>query len=308
MSTRIVYTKDLFKLFGDVVALNGLNLEIPKGICGFIGPNGSGKTTTINILLGLVKPDSGEAYVFGLDCWRNSYEIKRRVGVLHENSSYPGNFSAQRFLEYVARIYNVDKPREKALEMLKVVGLYDVRDRAIKGFSAGMLQRLGLAQALIGDPELVILDEPTANLDPSARLMFLEKVKEFHRDHGVNFLISTHILPELEKVCSWVSIIMNGVIVDQGYLSDLASKYSANIYVVETSDLRLLAKELEKIDFIKDLWIEGDKIYCKISDLDSFQRNLPVVVSKINVSIKNLQPQYSSLEEIYREVVKRNEK
>ena len=308
MSTRIVYTRDLFKLFGDVVALDGLNLEVPKGICGFIGPNGSGKTTTINILLGLVKPDSGEAYVFGLDCWRDSYEIKRRVGVLHENPSYPMSFSAQRFLEYVARIYNVDKPREKALEMLKLVGLYDARDRTIKGFSAGMLQRLGLAQALIGDPELVILDEPTANLDPSARLMFLEKVKEFHRDHGVNFLISTHILPELEKVCSWVSIIMNGVVVDQGYLSDLASKYSANVYVVETSDPGLLAKELEETDFIKDLWIEGDKIYCNISDLDGFQRDLPVIASKINVSIKNLQPQYSSLEEIYREVVKENEK
>ena len=200
MSTRIVYTKDLFKLFGNVVALDGLNLEVPKGICGFIGPNGSGKTTTINILLGLVRPDSGEAYVFGLDCWRNSYEIKRRVGVLHENLGYPMSFSAQRFLEYVARIYNVDKPRERALEMLKLVGLYDARDRAIKGFSAGMLQRLGLAQALIGEPELVFLDEPTVNLDPSARLMFLEKVKEFHRDHGVNFLTSTHILPESEKV------------------------------------------------------------------------------------------------------------
>jgi len=307
MGTRIVYTRDLFKFFGDVVALDGLNLEVPKGICGFIGPNGAGKTTTINILLGLLKPDSGEAYVFGLDCWRNSYEIKRRVGVLHESPSYPRNFSAQRFLKYVSQIYGIENSEKRVFEMLKLVGLYDVRDRAIKGFSAGMLQRLGLAQALIGEPELVILDEPTANLDPFARIMFLDKVKEFYKDYGVNFLISTHILPELEKVCSWVSIIMNGVIVDQGFFQDLVSKYSANVYTVETSDPKLLARELEKTDFIKNVWIEGGKIHCKISDLDQFHRNLPAIASKIKVSIRNLQPQCSTLEEIYREVV-RNEK
>lgn len=301
----VIHTKGLFKFFGDVVALNGLDLKVPKGICGFIGPNGAGKTTTINILLGLLKPDGGKAHVFGFDCWHDSYEIKRRVGVLHEDRGYPGNFSAQRFLEYVARIYGVDKPKEKVLEMLKLVGLYDVRDRAIKGFSAGMLQRLGLAQALIGDPELVILDEPTANLDPSARIMFLEKVKELYKDHEINFLISTHILAELEKVCSWVSIIMNGVIVDQGFLSDLASKYSANVYMVETSDPDLLAKELEKTFFLKDLWVEEDRIYCRVNDLDEFHRGLPVIASKINVSIKNLKPQYGTLEEIYREVARK---
>ena len=125
-------TVGLVKSFGSTVALDGLNLEIPKGISGFVGSNGAGKTTTIGILLGLLKPESGEATVFGLDCWRNSFEIRGRTGVLHENNTFPGNFSGRRFLEHVADIYGVTDSKQSAKALLKTVGLSDSKDRLIK--------------------------------------------------------------------------------------------------------------------------------------------------------------------------------
>ncbi|MHA1722157.1 MAG: ABC transporter ATP-binding protein [Candidatus Baldrarchaeia archaeon] len=183
----VVETRGLVKFFGDIVALDGLDLRIPKGVSGFVGPNGAGKTTTIHILLGLLKADLGEAYIFDMDCWKNSYDIRRRVGVLLEDPGYPKGCTAERYLEFIAKMYEIDQPKFRVKELLKEVDLYWARDRKIGDFSAGMLQRLGLAKALIGDPELVILDEPTANLDPIGRMKLLEKIKELWRDKKVNF-------------------------------------------------------------------------------------------------------------------------
>ncbi|MGQ4915349.1 MAG: ABC transporter ATP-binding protein [Candidatus Asgardarchaeia archaeon] len=303
----ICITKKLVKFFGDVLVLDELNLKIPKGISGFIGPNGAGKTTTINVLLGLLKPDSGEARIFGLDCWRNSYEIRSRIGVLHEYPSYPKNFTGMRFLELVAKLHKIYNPKKKASIMLKLVGLYDARNRFIKGYSAGMLRRLGIAQALIGEPEFVILDEPTANLDPASRLKILKIIKEYHKDNDVNFLISTHILSELEKICNWVSIISNGRVIDQGFISDLRSKYSTNICRVESSDPNILAEELKKTDLVKHVWVDRNFVYCKVDELDHFYKMLPVIATKVNVSIKSLQMQYSTLDKIYEGAVKNDE-
>ena len=197
MCSFIIKTTNLTKYFGKAIALNELNLCVPKGISGFIGKNGAGKTTTISILLGLLKPNLGEAIVFDMDCWRESYEIRRKLGVMHEVNAYPGNFSGKRFLEYVASIYGVSQIGQRVKESLEDVGLAEVKDKPIKTYSAGMFKRLGLAQALIGYPELVILDEPTANIDPSGRIELLEKIKEMHVEYGTSFLISTHILSDL---------------------------------------------------------------------------------------------------------------
>ena len=227
--SALIVTEGLFKFFGGIVALNGLDLRAPRGVSGFVGPNGAGKTTTIHILMGLLKPDVGEAHVLGLDCWRESFEVRRRIGVLHEKPKYPDNFTGMKYLEHVAHIYDIPQIKLKVKEIFREVGLSEAGDRPIKTYSAGMVQRLGLAQALISDPELVILDEPTANLDPLGRIMLLEKIEELHSDRGINFFISTHILPELERVCSWISIINDGVIVDQGRIKDLVAEYPADV-------------------------------------------------------------------------------
>ncbi|MEM1563040.1 MAG: ABC transporter ATP-binding protein [Candidatus Bathyarchaeia archaeon] len=301
MGAPIISTRELVKYFGNTAALQGLNLNVPCGISGFIGPNGAGKTTTINILLGLLKPDYGEATVFGLDCWRESFKIRRRVGVLHENNAYPGNFTGIRFLEHVANIYGFAQAKKRAKEILSEVGLSEAADKPIKAYSAGMRQRLGLAQALIGDPDLVILDEPTANIDPLGRILLLDKIKEIHSSRGTSFLISTHILPELEKICSWVSIINKGRIVDQGYVRDLSAKYSANIYRIEVSNPHLLADRIREMEIVEEVWVEGENVYCRVKDLNRFYGEIPKIIADLNLQLRSFQYMRSSLEEVYRE-------
>lgn len=299
MSAFIINTASLVKSFGSTVALNELDLKVPKGIAGFIGKNGAGKTTTIGVLLGLLKPNRGEATVFGMDCWRDSYEIRRKLGVMHEVNAYPSNFTGKRFLEHVARIYGVSQVEQRVKEALKDVGLSDAGDKKIKAYSAGMFRRLGLAQALIGDPELAILDEPTANIDPLGRITLLDKIKALHKERGTSFLISAHILSDLEKVCEWLSIIDTGKIVDQGYIKDLAEKYSANIYKVEVSDPQLFAEEVKVLGSVKKVWIENDKVYCKVTELGAFYEEIPKIAARLKLQLKSFQHIIGTLEEIY---------
>ncbi|HDQ06076.1 MAG TPA: ABC transporter ATP-binding protein [Candidatus Bathyarchaeota archaeon] len=299
MRTSIIKTTGLVKSFGSNVALNGLDLKVPKGIAGFIGRNGAGKTTTIGVLLGLLKPNRGKATVFGMDCWRDSYEIKRRSGVMHEVNAYPGNFTGKRFLQHVARIYGVVQIEQRVKDALIDVGLADARDKKIKTYSAGMFRRLGLAQALIGDPELAILDEPTANIDPLGRITLLDKIKELHKERGTSFLISTHILSDLEKVCNWLSIIDTGKIVDQGNIKDLSEKYSANIYKIEVSNPELFAEKVEQLAVVENVWVEDGKIYCKVNDADAFYGDVPKLATDLKLQLKGFQHLLGTLEEIY---------
>jgi ABC-2 type transport system ATP-binding protein len=303
LNAFVVKTVNLVKSFGSNFAVNGLDLKIPKGIAGFIGRNGAGKTTTISLLLGLLRPNSGEANVFGLDCWRDSYEIKRRLGVMHEVNAYPGNFTGEHFLKHVARIYEISQVEQRVKDALRDVGLADAGGTKIKAYSAGMFRRLGLAQALIGDPELAILDEPTANIDPLGRIMLLDKIKEMHKERGTSFLISTHILSDLERVCNWLSIIEAGKIVDQGNIRDLAEKYSANIYKIEVSSPGLFVEKVLEMTVVKRVWIEDGKVYCKVKDPDAFYEEVPKIAAKMKLQLKSFQQLLGSLEEIYKETV-----
>lgn len=299
MNTPVINTTNLVKSFGKIVALNELNLQVPKGVSGFVGKNGAGKTTTIGVLLGLLKPDSGEATVFGLDCWRDSFEIRHKLGVMHEVNAYPSSFTGKRFLEHVARIYGITQINQRVSEVLKDVGLTDARDKPIKVYSAGMLRRLGLAQALIGNPELAILDEPTANIDPLGRITLLEKIKEMNEENGTNFFISTHILSDLEKVCNWLSIIDSGKIVDQGGVKELAEKYSANVYKIEVSDPQLFVENVKDLSIVEKIWIENNRVYCKVKDPDAFCEEIPKIAAKLKLQLKSFQHMLGTLEEIY---------
>lgn len=305
----LIVTESLVKFFGDVPALQELNLKVPKGISGFIGPNGAGKTTTINVLLGLLKPDGGKALVFGFDSWHESFQIRQKLGVLHERPSYPGNFTGQRYLEHVAAIYGRSQPIKESKEILKRVGLSDAGERAIKTYSAGMIQRLGLAQALIGEPELAILDEPTANLDPLGRIEFLEKIKELHENQGTDFFVSSHILPELEKICTWVSIVNDGDVVVQGKMADLVAKYSASVFKIDVSDKDCLASRLRETDLVETVWTEAGMLYCKVRNEKSFYSRFPKLVADLNLELRSLEPMSNTLEEIFKSVIgeERNE-
>ncbi len=303
----IVEAKGLAKRFGNVHALRGLNLRVGKGVTGLVGPNGAGKTTTIGILLGLLKPDGGKALVFGFDCWRDSFEVRRRVRVLHEKPAYPGSFTGRRYLEYVAEFYGIRNPEEQAVRLLSSVGFSEAADRKINTYSAGMVQRIGLAQALIGEPELVILDEPTANLDPIGRAEFLEKIRELHQEHGISFLISTHILGELERVCDQVAIIDRGVVKEQGEIEELTKKHQARNYMITVSNPQVLSREIKKSGVAKQIRVEGGKVFVEIDSRQHFQEEVIRIIREHKLELVAMGPQYGMLESIYRDVMEEKE-
>jgi len=303
----VIEADGLTKRFGNVHALRGLNLRVGKCVTGLVGPNGAGKTTTIGIFLGLLKPDGGKAQVFGFDCWHDSFEVRRRVGVLHEKPVYPGSFTGRRYLEYVAEFYGITNPKEQAVRLLSTVGFSEAADRKINTYSAGMVQRIGLAQALIGEPELVILDEPTANLDPIGRAEFLEKIRELHQEHGISFLISTHILGELERVCDQVAIIDRGVVKEQGEIEELTKKHQARNYMVAVSNPQLLSREIKKSGVAKQIRVEGGKVFVEIDSRQRFQEEVIRIIREHKLELVAMGPQYGMLESIYRDVMEEKE-
>jgi ABC-2 type transport system ATP-binding protein len=226
-----IETRGLSKSYKGVEALKSLDLKVPKNsIFGFLGPNGAGKSTTIKLLLGLVKPTAGSGSVFGHDIVEDSLEIRRRVGYLAQDPRYYGRMTARQILRFAARFFysGPDKAVEgRIAETLALVGLEDNADRPVKGFSGGERQRLGVAQAWINSPELLILDEPAASLDPMGRrdvLRVIERLQEY-----ATVFYSTHILEDVERVSDTVAIVNHGVLIAQAPIEKLLAG-SAPVY------------------------------------------------------------------------------
>ncbi|MGG0658724.1 ABC transporter ATP-binding protein [Rummeliibacillus pycnus] len=210
----IVHTENLSKTFGKEVAVNGVELKIPKKeIYGFLGPNGAGKTTTIRMLLGLMKPTSGDIHIFGKDLKKERIEILRKVGSLVENPSYYPHLTAYENLEAIRMI--LDVPPSRIHEVLEIVRLKEASNKKVKGFSLGMKQRLGIAAALLHNPELLILDEPTNGLDPSGIIEMRELIKSLPTKFGITVLISSHLLSEIDQMATTVGIVNKGKLIFQ---------------------------------------------------------------------------------------------
>lgn len=210
----IVETKNVTKSFGREKAVIGLDMKIPKGeIYGFLGPNGSGKTTTIRMLLGLMKPTFGSVHIFGKDIKKEKIEILRRVGSLVENPSYYPHLTAYENLETSRKILGV--PKRRIHEVLAIVRLSEVANKKVKGFSLGMKQRLGIAAALLHEPDLLILDEPTNGLDPSGIIEMRQLIKKLPKETGMTILISSHLLSEIDQMATTVGIVRKGELIFQ---------------------------------------------------------------------------------------------
>jgi len=219
----VIETSGLTKTYKGIQALKALDLKVSQNtICGFLGPNGAGKTTTIKLLLGLSRPTGGSARVFGKDIQHESDEIRRRIGYLSQDPRYYEYMSARETLRFTAKFF-YDGPRteieRRVAETLDLVGLTDRADRPIKGFSGGERQRLGIAQAQVNYPDLLILDEPAASLDPIGRRDVLEVLCRL-RKHCTVFY-STHILDDVQRVSDTVVILNKGVLVTQGPIEEL---------------------------------------------------------------------------------------
>lgn len=299
----LIVAEDLVKKYGNVVAVDGLYLNVEEGaITGLIGPNGAGKTTTIKIVLGLLKPDRGHVEVFGQEPWDNPY-LREVVGVVHEKAYFP---SYQKVLDYIRRVCRIfGIPEARAHEVLGLVGLEDAYDRQIKALSAGMLQRFAIAHAIIHEPKLIVADEMTANLDPEGRSSLLDLVVNINKKEKTTFLLSSHILPELSRVCDSVAIINRGKVYAAGKLSELYEKYAAEIIRITVEKPEKLAAELEKLSYIENIKTDARGISVRTAkgEEENLYEDAAKLAKKAKTKILGIETGSASLEELYRLVV-----
>ncbi len=232
MKDAIIQTYDLTKVFGRTVAVNKLNLEVTGGIFGFLGPNGAGKTTTIKMLVGSLFPTSGRIELFGTDInAKENMSIHRRIGYVPEHPTYFLRMTGEGLLEYMGAVFHLPKQeiKAKAAKLLQLVDLTEARHRPIVKFSAGMKQRIGIAQALMNDPELLILDEITSNLDPLGRNQIISLLQDLRKE-GKTMFVSTHILPEVQKMnADSIGIIDHGHLIMEGTIEELDKKLGSRL-------------------------------------------------------------------------------
>jgi ABC-2 type transport system ATP-binding protein len=231
----MIEVENLTKRYGSFTAVNGISFTASPGqVTGFLGPNGAGKTTTMRILTGFMPPTSGKAVVAGHDVFESSMEVRKRVGYLPESVPLYRDMTALNYLMYIGEIRGIKNRKDRAYEVLERVRLEDRANSRIRTLSKGMRQRVGVAMALIHDPEVLILDEPTIGLDPFQVLELRDLVKELGREHTV--LFSTHILSEAEQVCDNVVIINHGKIIAQGSPAQLRSELESGQPVIVRID------------------------------------------------------------------------
>jgi ABC-2 type transport system ATP-binding protein len=223
-----IRTRGLTKAYGDLVAVDHLDLEVRGGeIFGLLGQNGAGKTTTILMLLGLTEPTSGEVSVVGFDPTRNPLEVKRRVGYLPDAVGFYGNLTGRQNLRYTARLNGLPGPdaERRIAEVLELVTLRDRADARADTYSRGMLQRLGIADALLKEPDVLILDEPTTAIDPLGVVEILALLRSLAHEQGLAILLSSHLLNQVQSTCDRIGIFAAGRLIGSGTIDELASQY-----------------------------------------------------------------------------------
>ena len=238
MSENIIELVDLTKKYGTHIAVDKLNLTIKKGeVFGLLGPNGAGKSTTILMMLGLTEPNSGNVKVCNINSTHNPIAVKKRVGYLPEDVGFYEDRTGLENIIYTARLNGIsgEEAREKGIQLLNRVGLSDAMQKKTGKYSRGMRQRLGLADVLVKDPEVIILDEPTLGIDPTGVRDFLELIVKLSKKEGITVLFSSHHLLQVQQVCDRVGLFVKGKLLAEGNVQSLSQKlFNNNAYTIET--------------------------------------------------------------------------
>jgi len=298
--------RGLTKRFGDAIALDGVDLVVRPGVVfGFLGRNGAGKTTALRILSGLARPTAGTAHVLGHDVERATDAIRARIGFLPDVPGFYPWMTAREYLEFAGRLFGLDKATldARATALLEMAGLASVTTR-VGGFSRGMKQRLGIAQALINAPSLLMLDEPTSALDPIGRREVLEMVASLRGRTTVFF--STHILADVERVCDAVAILERGRVVASAGVAELTARATANRLIVEVEDsvaAAAVAGALAGRAWLKSIETDGRALHLAVSDLPSAQREIPAAIAAAGMALRRFEIGETSLEDVFVELV-----
>ncbi|MFZ5992247.1 MAG: ATP-binding cassette domain-containing protein [Deinococcota bacterium] len=297
----VIQTHELSKRYGRVVAVQDLNLHIEAGeVFGLLGPNGSGKTTTILMLLGLTEPSGGWARVLGFDPVREPLSLKRRVGYLPDSVGFYGELTAWENLAYTARLNGIP-PREaegRIGAVLERMGLSEAAHRPVATFSRGMRQRLGLAEVLLKEPQVVILDEPTLGLDPEAAQAFLGMIRQL-KEEGITVLLSSHLLQQVQAVCDRVGLFHRGKLVLEGKVNDLAQRVLGGAYRIrlEAGAVEGLAERLRVLPGVNR--VEPDGAGMRLEAAQDIRPLVARTVLEAGGELRSLSLEIPSLDEVY---------
>ncbi len=313
----MIQVKDVTKKYGNFIAVKNLNFEIKHGeVIGLLGPNGAGKSTTMNMLTGFIEPSEGSIIINGKDIVKKAREAKKNIGYMPENVPLYLDLTVREFVTYMAELKLVQrKERKKQVEeIIKATGLEDVKNKLIRNLSRGYKQRVSMAGALVGKPEILILDEPTVGLDPKQIIEIRELIKSLGKDHTV--IISSHILSEISQICEKVIIINKGEIVaidTPENLEKLVNENNSIIVTVEDRENKMpelseKVEEISKVELVKDNE-DGTKQYVVFpkDDID-LRKTLFDVLPKENITIFELRKSEATLEEAFIKLINKNEK
>lgn len=268
LDVAAIDVRGMTKKFDGLVAVNNVSLQVRTGeICGFLGPNGSGKTTFIRMLCGLLRPDGGSGTCLGHDVMTGSESIKRQAGYMTQRFSFWEDLSISENLDFVARMYSVGNRRKAVRETIERMGLSGQGNKLAGELSGGWKQRLALAACLIHDPKLLLLDEPTAGVDPKARREFWEDIHEL-AGQGLTFLIATHYMDEAER-CHRLAFILNGNLLSQGTVSEVIEQAHLATWSVSGPDLPELARKLRALPAVEQAVAFGNALHVSGDDEDA---------------------------------------
>ncbi len=295
----LLETRELTKRYGTIVtALDSLSITLEPGIIGLVGANGAGKSTLIKILLGLLEPTSGGATVLGFNVATQGPELRQFVGYMPEHDCLPGDVSATEFVAHMAQVNGLPKAaaRERTAETLRHVGLFEERYREIRGYSTGMKQRVKLAQALVHDPRVMFLDEPTNGLDPAGRDEMLDLVRRTGKEFGIAIIMASHLLGEIERVCEHLVVIDGGKLLRSAPIGDFTGRTQVLAVEVE-GDARPLTARFAQLGLkvkaegrLLLIGIEDDAVYDQIRD----------TVADLGLGLVRLEQRRQNLEDLFK--------
>jgi ABC-2 type transport system ATP-binding protein len=299
--------ENLTKRYGQVVALDHLNLEVPaNSVFGFLGPNGAGKTTTVKLLMGLSQPSEGQAWIDGEPV--GDPALKARVGYLPDVPAFYNWMSGREYLLFVADLFGIKPARaaSRADELLALVELKGAAKRRVGGYSRGMRQRLGIAQALVNQPQVLFMDEPVSALDPIGRREVLNLILKLKEQSTI--FMSTHILSDVERVCDTVGIVNKGKLVTESSVVELQSRYAPSVFEIEMEeDMTGLLAEVEKLPWVikaeKSTANHAPVLRVQVGDVDAAKRELPQIIAGQHVSLLRYELVMPSLEDIFLKLI-----
>ncbi len=307
-----ILCQHLTKSFGTFKAVDELDLTVPEGsIVGFLGSNGAGKTTTLRILVGLGRASGGQAWVAGQEVALNSTPLQRNIGYLPDQPAFYGWMNAQEYLSFVGDLFGIPKrdTLRRTHELLELVDLSDAARRKIGGYSRGMKQRLGIAQALINQPKVLLMDEPTSALDPVGRMEVLETLLRLKAQQMTVFL-STHILADAERVCDEVAIIDRGCLLVQASAEELRQRYAIPVFEMEFEEQAdSLTTVLQSVPWIRSIETnpqqQGALLRVHVDDALQAKRDLPQHVVQSGLTLRRYEQTLPSLEDVFVRLVGR---